>query len=98
MSNKAAVNKTAVKHSKKEEQKKLMVRIVCMVLVVALVVTSILAMFPYLFDSHNHAEEYTLEDLVEAGIMYIGEDGNYYMSEEYITEESTDIHEGHDHE
>jgi len=92
---KTAVNKP-VKHSKKEEQKQLMVRIVCMVLVVALIVTSILAMFPTLFD--NHSDEMTLDEMVEAGILYIGEDGNYYVSDEYLTVEEHDDHEGHDHE
>lgn len=87
-------NKPAVKQSKKEEQKKLMVRVVCMVLVVALIVTSILAMFPSLFD--DHSAEY--DALVEAGIMYIGEDGNYYINEEYLVTEEAEDHEGHDHE
>lgn len=94
--NKTAANKPAVKHSKKEEQKQLMVRIVCMVLVVALVVTSILAMFPSLFDDHSN--EYSVDELVEAGIMYIGEDGNYYFNEEYLVTEDAEDHEGHDHE
>ncbi len=93
---KVAANKPAVKHSKKEEQKKMMVRLVCMALVVALIVTSILAMFPSLFD--NHSDEMTLDEMVEAGILYIGEDGNYYVSDEYLTVEETDDHEGHDHE
>ena len=92
------MSKTVVKHNKKEEQKKLMVRIVCMVLVVALVVTSILAMFPSLFEDHDHTEGYTIEELLEAGILYLGEDGNYYYNEEYLTTEETDEHEGHDHD
>lgn len=87
------MNKTVAKRNKKEEQKKLMVRIICMVLVVALAVTSLLAMFPSLFQKD---EGYTIEDLLAAGIIYQGEDGNYYFTEDYLaTEES---HEGHEHE
>ena len=89
------MNKTNVKHNKKEEQKKLMVRIVCMVLVVALAVTSLLTMFPTLFQKD---EGYTIEELLEAGIVYQGEDGNYYFSEEYLNTTETEDHEGHDHE
>lgn len=79
------MTKTNVKRNKKEEQKKLMVRIVCMVLVIALIVTSLLAVFPSLFDDHSN--EYTLEDLIAAGIVYQGEDGNYYFAEEYVSAE-----------
>ena len=68
------MNKTTVKRNKKEEQKKLMVRIVCMVLVVALAVTSLLAMFPTLFQ--DQSEAYTIEDLVEMGLIEIDENGN----------------------
>ena len=88
------MNKTATKHSKKEEQKKLMVRVVCLVLVAALVVTSMLTVFTSLLDTHDH--EYTLEDMVEAGILYLGEDGNYYVSEDYLTSEED--HTDHDHD
>lgn len=84
---------TVSKRNKKEEQKKLMVRIVCMVLVIALAVTSLLAMFPSLFQQD---QGYSMEELLEAGIIYLGEDGNYYFSEEYLT--TTEDHEGHDHE
>ena len=90
------MSKTVVKHNKKEEQKKLMVRIVCMVLVVALVVTSILAMFPTLFEDHTDSD--TIEELLAAGILYVGEDGNYYYNEEYLTTVEGDDHECHDHD
>lgn len=90
------MTKTPVKRNKKEEQKKLMVRIVCMVLVVALAVTSLLTMFPTLFQKD---EGYTLEDLLAAGVVYLGEDGNYYFTEEYLqTAETEEDHTGHDHE
>ena len=92
------MTKTTVKRNKKEEQKKLAVRIICLVLVAALLVTSLLAMFPSLFQQE---ESYSLEDLVNAGIVYLGEDGNYYFTEEYINSystETTEDHEGHDHE
>lgn len=87
------MNKTVTKHSKKEEQKKLMVRIVCLVLVVALIVTSILAMFPSLFEDNT----YTLDEMIEAGIVYMGEDGSYYFTDEYLSTEA-ESHEGHDHD
>ena len=87
------MNKTAAKRNKKEEQKKLMVRIICMVMVVALAVTSLLTMFPSLFQKD---EAYTIEDLLAAGVIYQGEDGNYYFTEEYLSTEES--HEGHNHE
>ena len=90
------MNKTNVKHNKKEEQKKLIVRIVCMVLVVALIVTSLLAVFPSLFADHSN--EISLEEMIEAGIVYQGEDGNYYFSEEYLATEGEEDHTGHDHD
>lgn len=90
------MNKTPVKHNKKEEQKKLIVRVVCMVLVVALIVTSLLTVFPSLFDDHSN--EYSLEEMIAAGIVYQGEDGNYYFAEEYLAEEGEEDHTGHDHE
>lgn len=88
------MNKT-VKHNKKEEQKKLMVRIVCMVLVVALAVTSLLAMFPTLFQDNTAA--YTIEDLIEAGLVEVDENGNYVFVDaalETVEEDHTD----HDHD
>lgn len=91
------MTKTATKTTKtnkKEEQKKLAVRITCLVLVVALAVTSLLAMFPYLF---QHEDEISLQELLDAGIIYLGEDGNYYYSEEYINSLGVET-EDHDHE
>jgi hypothetical protein len=83
-----------VKHNKKEEQKKLMVRIVCMVLVVALAVTSLLAMFPTLFQSHDH-DSYTVDELLQMGIIAVGEDGNYYVVDGALEGED---HTGHNHD
>ena len=101
------MSKTVVKHNKKEEQKKLAVRIICMVLVVALVVTSLLAMFPTLFQTVDPE----LQEMIDAGYVYQAEDGNYYYTDEYIdmltamlseaevtTTEGEESHEGHDHE
>ena len=70
-----------MKHNKKEEQKKLMVRIVCMVLAVALIITSLISVMG------TSSNEYTMEDLINAGIVYVGEDGNYYFAEEYLAVE-----------
>lgn len=87
------MNKSA-KHNKKEEQKKLAVRIICLVLVVALLVTSLLAMFPTLFQS-SESQGYTIEDLLEMGLIEMDEAGNIYFVDEAL---ETERHEGHDHE
>lgn len=79
------MNKTATKRNKKEEQKKLIVRIVCMVLVVALAVTSLLTVFPTLFQQEP---SYSIQDLIDAGIVYLGDDGNYYFTDEYLSMET----------
>lgn len=88
------MNKTA-KHNKKEEQKKMMVRIVCMVLVVALAVTSLLAMFPTLFQDHTD-NSYTIEELMAMGIVELDEDGNLVFVDGVLDGEED--HTGHDHE
>ena len=101
------MSKTAVKHNKKDEQKKLAVRIICLVLVVALVVTSLLTMFPSLFQTVDPE----LQAMIDAGYVYLAEDGNYYYTDEYIdmltaaletaevdTAEAEESHEGHNHE
>ncbi len=75
------MTKTAQKRNKKEEQKKLMVRIVCMVLVAALVVTSLLAVMPSLFQSSIDPE---LQAMIDAGYAYVAEDGNIYLTQAYI--------------
>ena len=93
------MNKTVTKRNKKEEQKKLMVRIVCMVLVVALAVTSLLAMFPTLFQDHTD-DSYTIDELIQMGIVELDEDGNMVFVDGALNggEDSTESHEGHDHE
>ena len=88
------MTKTTTKPNKKEEQKKMTVRIVCLVLVVALAVTSLLTMFPTLL--HND-EEYSIQEMLDAGIVYLGDDGNYYFTEEYINSLNVGA-EDHDHE
>lgn len=89
------MNKT-VKRNKKEEQKKLMVRIVCMVLVIALAVTSLLAMFPTLFQDHTD-NSYTIEELIQMGIVELDEEGNLVFVDGVLEGEEED-HTGHDHE
>ena len=84
------MSKTTVKRNKKEEQKKLIVRIVCMVLAVALIITSLITVMG------TGTTEYTLEEMIQAGIVYQGEDGNYHFTEEYLASEES--HEGHDHD
>lgn len=93
------MTKNTTKHNKKEEQKKLIVRIVCIALVVALVVTSLLTMFPSLFQQNDGYSAEELQAMVEAGIVYLAEDGNYYYTEEFLSSITTvESHEGHDHE
>lgn len=101
------MNKTTTKTNKKEEQKKLIVRIVCFALVIALAVTSLLAMFPTLFQSNDGPSAAELQQMIDAGIVYRGEDGAYYYTEEFINSlivtepeegaEDADEHAGHDH-
>ena len=88
------MNKTA-KQNKKEEQKKMMVRVVCMVLVFALAVTSLLAMFPTLFQNHTD-DSYTIDELIQMGIVELDEEGNLVFVDGVLggEEEST----AHDHE
>ena len=74
------MTKMTVKHNKKEEQKKLIVRIVCLVLVIALVVTSLLTVFPSLFQTVDPE----LQAMIDAGYVYQAEDGNYYYTDEYV--------------
>lgn len=89
------MSKVTAKRNKKEEQKKLMVRIVCMVLVVALAVTSLLAMFPTLFQDHTD-NTYTIDELVQMGIVELDEEGNITFVDGALTTEED--HEGHDHD
>ncbi len=79
------MTKTPVKHSKKEEQKKTAVRIVCLVLVFALLVTSLLTMFPSLFQ--NNTTTYTIDDLVAMGLIELDEDGNIVYMDESLQSE-----------
>ncbi len=89
------MSKTVTKHNKKEEQKKLAVRIVCMVLVVALAVTSLLAMFPTLFQDHTD-NSYTIEELMAMGIVELDEEGNLVFVDGVLGTDGSE--ESHDHE
>ena len=88
------MNKTTTKRNKKEEQKKLIVRIICFVLVIALAVTSLLTMFPTLFQ--DHSTTYTIDELVEMGLVELDEEGNIIFIDEALT--GGDDHAGHDHD
>ena len=85
------------KRNKKEEQKKLYVRIACIALAVVMVVTSLLAVIPSLFQSSIDPE---MQALIDAGYLYVGEDGTIYATEAYIDllTQSAEDHEDHDHE
>lgn len=76
------MNQNSTKRNKKEEQKKLIVRVVCMVLVAALLVTSLLTMFPSLFRQNN--DDQYLQAMIDAGFVYLAEDGNYYFTDAYL--------------
>lgn len=102
------MTKVPVKHNKKEEQKKLAVRVICLALAVVLVVTSLLAVLPSLFGSNIDPE---LQAMIDAGYVYQAEDGNFYYTDEYIemwtaamaeaenlSTEAEESHEGHEHE
>ena len=86
----------SAKRYKKEEQKKMIVRIVCMVLVIALAVTSLLAMFPTLFENHTD-NSYTIEELIQMGLVELDEEGNLVFVDGVFGGEEED-HTGHDHE
>ena len=88
------MNKTTVKHSKKEEQKKLIVRIVCIALAVLMVVSSLGGLVSSMLTS---GDSYSIEEMLANGIVYLGEDGNYYFTDEYLHSLEED-HEGHDHD
>lgn len=86
----------SAKRNKKEEQKKMIVRIVCMVLVIALAVTSLLAMFPTLFENHTD-NSYTIEELIQMGLVELDEEGNLVFVDGVFDGEAED-QTGHDHE
>ena len=92
------MSKSETRRNKKEEQKKLMVRIVCMVLVVALAVTSLLTMFPSLFQQQDGYSDADIQAMLDAGMIYQAEDGNYYFTDDFISMMEMEDHEGHDHE
>lgn len=92
------MSKNENRRSKKEDQKKLAVRIVCLVLVVALVVTSLLTMFPSLFQQEEGYSDAEIQAMLEAGIIYQAEDGGYYFTEEFISTMNAGEEDGHDHE
>ena len=57
-----------MKRNKKEEQKKLAVRVICLTMVVILAVTSLLAVLPSLFDNSDAEYQAQLQAMVEAGM------------------------------
>lgn len=94
------MTKVTPKRNKKEEQKKLAVRIVCLALVVMLAIGSLIGITG-LFQEEQIDPQ--LQAMIDAGYVYQAEDGNYYYTEEYINLFSelvteTEDHEGHDHE
>ena len=94
------MTKVTPKRNKKEEQKKLAVRIVCLALVVMLAIGSLIGITG-LFQGEQIPAE--LQEMIDLGYVYKADDGNYYYTDEYInlfTElvTETESHEGHDHE
>lgn len=88
------MTKITTKRNKKEEQKKLIVRIVCIALAVLMIASSLGTI---LYSVTTGDANYSIEEMIEAGIVYLGEDGNYYFTEEYLHSLEED-HEGHDHD
>ena len=94
------MTKVTPKRNKKEEQKKLAVRIVCLALVVMLAIGSLIGITGLFQEAQIDPQ---LQAMIDAGYVYQAEDGNYYYTEEYINLFSelvteTEDHEGHDHE
>lgn len=90
-----------IKRNKKEEQKKLAVRVICLALVVVLAVTSLLAVLPAFLGNNDAEYQAQLLAMLDAGMIYLADDGNYYYTDEYISmfsDLTTEDHEGHDHE
>lgn len=95
------MTKAAPRRSKKEEQKKLMVRITCLVLAVALIVTSVVAIFSSFFQDNSGYTTYTIDDLVAMGLIEVDEEGNITFVDGALTGETDDHdhdHEDHDHD
>lgn len=103
------VAKNTAKRNKKEEQKKMMVRIICMVMVIALVLTSGIAVLGSLFQkdiSEVLADQgMTMLGYDEVGNIYaLDQAGQFVLVDEHghvvevldmgVAEED---HEGHDH-
>lgn len=92
------MTKVTSKHNKKEDQKKLVVRIICLVLVVMLALGSLIGITG-LFQ--GNAIDPQLQAMLDAGLVYLAEDGNYYYTEEYInllTSMTETEEEEHNHE
>lgn len=93
------MTKAMPKRSKKEEKKKLAVRITCLVLAVALIVTSVVAIFSSFFQDNSGYTTYTIDDLVAMGYIEVDEEGNIIWLDSALTGETDDHdHEGHDHD
>lgn len=96
------MSKPVIKRNKREERKKMIVRIVCIALAVLMLVSSLGTVIYYMAASNDNT--YTVEELIEAGIMYVDEEGNYQFSQEYLDAQAAaddhdhDEHEGHNHE
>ena len=73
-------------------------RIICLALVVTLAVTSLLTMFPSLFQDESDAYTFTLEDLVAMGLIELDAEGNIVSMDESLFVQENENHEGHDHE
>ena len=92
------MTKVTAKRNKKEEQKKLAVRVICLVLVVMLALGSLIGITG-LFQGEQIDPQ--LQAMIDAGLVYLAEDGNYYYTEEYInllTEMTAVEEEEHNHE
>ncbi len=86
------------KRNAKENKQKLMVRIICLVIVVALVVTSGIAMIASFFqdDSNGYMTAEELQAYIDAGLISIDENG-YYVINDISIGSDTDVEDGHVH-
>ena len=62
-------------------------------------VTSLLTMFPTLFQDNSGYTTYTIDDLIEMGLVELDDEGNIIFVDGALTEGSAeDDHAGHDHD
>ncbi len=95
------MSKMNVKRNKKDEQKKMMVRILCIGLVAVLLLTSGLAMATWIFqDNSNALSNADIQQMINDGVLAYDENGNLVIADPSALTlvPSEESHEGHDHD